>query len=324
MPRKRKGRALDGVVILDKPGGMTSNAALQKVRWLYNAQKAGHTGALDPLATGVLPICLGEATKFSQYLLDADKGYFTTAKLGDTRNTGDSDGENVKTCPVPEIIPAELAQILSRFRGDINQVPSMYSALKHQGRPLYEWARKGVVIDRPARPVSIHQLELTGQRSDELDLTVECSKGTYIRSLVEDIGNALGCGAHVCMLRRFKAGHFTLEQSVTVDVLEQLAQKDAREDEVREIDQFILPIDVLLPNFPQLCVNNAFSRSLLHGNAVRIADFEKSGLSRLYVQQRDKNELTFAGMVDVQEDEGGWIVQPKRLVNIDPETLAQD
>lgn len=324
MARRRKGRALDGVVVLDKPDGMTSNGALQKVRWLYNAQKAGHTGALDPLATGVLPICLGEATKFSKYLLDADKGYFTTAKLGDIRNTGDSDGETVATHPVPEIDAKSLENTFADFRGDILQVPSMFSALKHQGRPLYEWARKGIEIDRPARPVTIHHLQMTSQRADELDLTVECSKGTYIRSLVEDIGNKIGCGAHVSMLRRFKAGHFNLEQAVTVDVLEELAQKDDRDQEFREIDRLILPIDVLLPNFPKLCVNNALSRSLLHGNAVRIADFENPGLARLYVNLLGQSEPTFAGMVDVQQEANEWIVQPKRLVNIDIQNLASD
>ena len=187
MARKRKGRALDGVILLDKPKGMTSNFALQKVRRLLCAQKAGHTGSLDPLATGVLPICLGEATKFSRYLLDANKGYITTAKLGDIRTTSDSEGESVLIQEVPPLTDTQVNDVLSHFRGAIDQIPTMYSALKHNGKPLYEYARQGITIDRPARPITIYELDLLEKRSDELDLKVACSKGTYIRSLARQI-----------------------------------------------------------------------------------------------------------------------------------------
>lgn len=279
MAKRRKGRPVDGVLILDKPQGKSSNGALQRVRWLLQAQKAGHTGSLDPLATGVLPLCFGEATKFSRYLLDADKGYYTTAKLGEIRDSGDSDGNVVETRPVPRLSEDQLEPYLDDLRGDIKQVPSMYSALKHEGRPLYEYARKGIEIARPARDVSIYRFEQTALREDEIDLTVECSKGTYVRSLVEDLGLALGCGAHVSMLRRFKAGHFELAQAHSQDKLDQL------EGDFEALDALLLPVDALLPNFPFVFVNNSMGRSLLHGQAVRIPPSNLSGLMRLYVPE---------------------------------------
>lgn len=332
MARRRKGRVLDGVLLLDKPQGMTSNFALQKVRRLFGAQKAGHTGSLDPLATGVLPICFGEATKYSQYLLDADKGYYTTATLGDVRTTGDSEGEQVSLHAVPPLSESLIEEALQPFRGNISQVPSMYSALKHQGRPLYEYARKGITIERPARPITIFSLALTSYREAELDLTVECSKGTYIRSLVEDIGGKLGCGGHVSMLRRFKAGHFALQDSVTMDALDALAN-EAEEGSVNlELDQFIHPIDCLLPNTPKVCLNNELARSILLGQAVRIPDAEyselKLGMASIYISSEiatGKPNLTegceatydvFAGVVDVLEN---GMIQPKRLVNFNVE-----
>jgi len=307
LARRRKGRALDGVLILDKPQGFSSNGVLQKVRRLFTAQKGGHTGSLDPLATGVLPICLGEATKFSKYLLDADKGYFTTATLGEIRTTGDSEGEVVATNDVPVLSAAQLDELLLPFRGDIKQVPSMYSALKHEGRPLYEYARKGIEIERPARPVTIFQLELTEQRESELDLTVECSKGTYIRSLVEDIGKSMGCGAHVSMLRRFKAGHFSLDQAVTLERLE------ACDGDNAVLDAFLLPVDALLPNLPRIFVNSALGSSILHGQAVRIPPSEITGLCRLYTEdEKAPGSEVFAGVVTVSSD---GEVKPERLVN---------
>jgi len=320
LARKRKGRPLDGVLLLDKPQGMTSNFALQKVRRLFGAQKAGHTGSLDPLATGVLPICFGEATKYSRYLLDADKGYCTTATLGDIRTTGDSEGEQVTTHPVPELSDELIQSALEPFKGNINQVPSMYSALKHKGRPLYEYARKGITIDRPARPISIFRLDLDRYREAELDLTVECSKGTYIRSLVEDIGNHLGCGAHVSMLRRFKAGHFTLEDSVTMDVLEALAEKASDGEINPELDKFVHPTDCLLPNTPKVCLNNELARSILLGQAVRIPDAKNLGMASIYISSDLSDDHaaidTFAGVVEVLD---GGLIQPKRLVNFEPQ-----
>jgi len=332
LARKRKGRPLDGVLLLDKPQGMTSNFALQKVRRLFGAQKAGHTGSLDPLATGVLPICFGEATKYSRYLLDADKGYYTTATLGDVRTTGDSEGEHVESHDVPELSEDLLLPILNKFKGPIQQVPSMYSALKHQGRPLYEYARKGITIERPARPITIYRLELDAIREKDVDLTVECSKGTYIRSLVEDIGQSLGCGGHVSMLRRFKAGHFAIQESVTMAQLEELAEK-AEEGQVNlDLDQYLLPTDSLLPNTPKVCLKNELASSILLGQAVRIADAKNADLElensettelvRLYLVRDEKSpdealsSKVFAGVVEITED---GLIQAKRLVNFNVE-----
>ena len=337
LARKRKGRAINGVILLDKPQGMTSNFALQKVRRLLGAQKAGHTGSLDPLATGVLPICLGEATKFSRYLLDANKAYFTTAKLGDIRTTSDSEGECVERRDVPSLSESDILQILAEFKGPIDQVPTMYSALKYQGKPLYEYARQGITIDRPSRPISIFELELNEQRVDELDLTVACSKGTYIRTLVDDIGQAIGCGAHVSMLRRYQAGHFSLKQTLTMDELERLSPQipiaDYPEDQAEldalfaEIDKKILPTDILIPELPKISLKKQDASSILQGQAVKIPASEILGiverqLVAIYVDRSDiqngqinanDTEEVFLGVAEYQSD---CSLQPKRLINI--------
>lgn len=198
---KRIRRNVSGIILLDKPLGFTSNAALQKVRWLLNAEKAGHTGSLDPLASGVLPLCFGEATKFSQYLLDSDKGYETVMQLGQTTTTGDAEGEVLKTRDVT-VGRADIEAVLPQFRGQISQIPPMYSALKRDGQPLYKLARAGEVVEREARSVTINRLELLECEGTRVRLSVGCSKGTYIRTLVEDIGEVLGCGAYVAQLRR--------------------------------------------------------------------------------------------------------------------------
>ena len=220
--KKSSYRHLSGVFLLNKPLGLSSNSALQKVRRLFNAQKAGHTGALDPLATGLLPICLGEATKFSHYLLDSTKRYQTTVKLGQTTTTGDVEGEILLQREVPALTAERIEAVLQQFRGDIQQVPPMYSALKRDGRPLYELARQGIEIERQARPVSIYQLTLLDFTQDRLVLEVTCSKGTYIRVLGEDIGEALGCGGHLIHLHRTQTGHFELIPSYTLEYLETL------------------------------------------------------------------------------------------------------
>ena len=228
MSRRRKGRDVNGILVIDKPAGVTSNGILQQVKRLFGAAKAGHTGALDPLATGVLPLCFGEATKFSQMMLDSDKAYIATARLGIRTETGDSEGAVVAEKPVPDGLTADLLEpVLDGFRGDIQQVPSMYSALKHKGRPLYEYAREGIEVERPARPVTIYELTLLDIRENELDIAVSCTKGTYIRSLVEDIGEALGCGAHVTALRRTMASGFTLANAHAVSDLEAMRERAA-------------------------------------------------------------------------------------------------
>lgn len=308
MSRKRKGRALDGVLVVDKPLGASSNQVLQRARRLYGAAKAGHTGALDPLATGVLPLCFGEATKFSQYLLEADKSYLTTATLGVRTETSDSEGAAVQTRPLPgNLSESRVEAVLEAFRGDIQQVPSMYSALKHQGQPLYHYARKGITVDRPARPVRIHALEFLGLDGDQLALRVECSKGTYIRTLVDDIGEALGCGAHVSQLRRTSAGPFSLAEAVTLESLDAEAAKAAEQEQPwTALDNLLLPVDQMISHFPVQTLESAQAHSILQGQAVRIAAPAEPGECRLYHGAR------FLGLAEVQPD---GEVRPRRLVS---------
>lgn len=219
-------RAVHGVFLLNKPLGISSNAALQKVRWLYRAQKAGHTGALDPLASGLLPICLGEATKFSHFLLDSTKRYQTTIQLGHSTTTGDVEGEVLLEAAVPALTEENILAVLAQFTGDIQQVPPMYSALKKEGRPLYELARKGIEIERDARPISIYALELLGFTDNSITLDVTCSKGTYIRVLGEDIAKALGSYGHLTYLHRIQTGHFDLISSYSIEYLESLSEAE--------------------------------------------------------------------------------------------------
>lgn len=242
--KKSAYRHLSGVFLLNKPIGMSSNGALQKVRRLFNAQKAGHTGALDPLATGLLPICLGEATKFSHYLLDSTKRYQTTVKLGQTTTTGDIEGDILQKRNVPLLTRESIEQVLAQFRGDIQQVPPMYSALKREGRPLYELARQGIEIERAARPVTIYDLTLLSFTEDSLTLDVTCSKGTYIRVLGEDIGEALGCGGHLSYLHRIQTGHFEINPDYTIEYLESLSQEQR--------DALLLPVYAPVEHFPRV------------------------------------------------------------------------
>jgi tRNA pseudouridine55 synthase len=239
-------RHLSGVFLLNKPLGISSNAALQKVRGLYRAQKAGHTGALDPLASGLLPICLGEATKFSHYLLDSIKRYQTTVFLGHSTTTGDVEGEVLLQQPVPALNAQFIQQTLARFVGDIQQVPPMYSALKKQGRPLYELARQGIEIEREARPISIYAIELLSFSANSITLDVTCSKGTYIRVLGEDIAQALGTYGHLTYLHRIQTGHFDLIPGYTIEYLESLTEA--------EREALLLPAYAPVQHFPQVQV----------------------------------------------------------------------
>jgi tRNA pseudouridine55 synthase len=236
-------RSLDGVLLFDKPLELSSNTALQKVRRLFQAEKAGHTGTLDPLATGLLPICFGEATKFSNALLDADKTYRALLRLGQTTTTGDAEGEIISVNTV-EVGQSEVDAVLAKFRGKIRQLPPMHSALKHHGKPLYEYIRNGETIERELRDVVVHELLLNSFSGSEMDITVRCSKGTYIRTLAEDIGEALGCGAHLIGLRRTAIAHFDLKDAHTLMELEAMA--DA------ERDACILPLQSLMPDMPRL------------------------------------------------------------------------
>nr|WP_178089075.1 tRNA pseudouridine(55) synthase TruB [Pseudomonas quercus] len=287
--------------MLDKPLGFTSNAALQKVRWLLNAEKAGHTGSLDPLATGVLPLCFGEATKFSQYLLDSDKGYETVMQLGVTTTTADAEGDVLQEREVTAG-RAELEAVLPDFRGPIQQVPPMYSALKRDGQPLYKLARAGEVVEREARSVTIGSLELVAVEGTRATLAVQCTKGTYIRTLVEDIGERLGCGAHVAQLRRTQAGPFVLAQTVTLEALEQAHAEGGNE----ALDQFLLPADSGLQDWPLLQFSEHSAFYWLHGQPVRAPEAPAFGMVRV----QDHNGR-FIGIGEVSED---GRIAPRRLI----------
>ena len=298
---KRIRRNVSGIILLDKPKGFSSNAALPKVRWLLNAEKAGHTGILDPLATGVLPLCFGEATKFSQYLLDADKGYETLMQLGVTTTTADAEGDVLEEREVT-IGRAEIEAALPAFRGPIRQVPPMYSALKRDGQPLYKLARAGQVVEREPRSVTINRLELLALEGDQARLDVACTKGTYIRTLVEDLGHVLGCGAHVAELRRTQAGPFSLAQTVTLEELEQVHADGGHE----AVDRFLMPSDSGLEHWPLVHFSEHSAFYWLQGQPVRAPDAPQFGMVRV----QDHNGR-FIGIGEVSED---GRIAPRRLI----------
>lgn len=316
--RKNRGRSVDGVFLLNKPGGLSSNAVLQRVRRIYDANKAGHTGALDPLATGMLPICLGEATKFSQHLLDSDKRYITTAKLGIRTDSSDADGEIIEEKPVPSDITAEQVEALlkAHFSGEIEQVPSMFSALKHNGQPLYKLARKGIQVEVKPRKVTIYEIRLTGLREDEIDLEVYCSKGTYIRSIVEDLGHYLGCGAHVKMLHRLDVGNFTSGQMMTLAELEEKIPENAAESAQKNIqkalDELLLPPWAAVDNLPAIHLDQQATDAVLHGQSVAQNEFANGALLRLFTQDEPARFLGVAEVIDQR-------LKPKRLISTDSE-----
>lgn len=291
------------MLLLDKPTGMTSNAALQKVRWLFNAAKAGHTGTLDPMATGLLPICLGEATKFAGELLNADKAYRATLRLGVTTETADAEGRVIETRPVMVGEP-ELRAILPEFLGQIEQIPPMYSALKRDGKPLYEYARQGIKVERQPRRVTIHRLELVSFSGNEAVIDVDCSKGTYVRTLAADIGERLGCGAHLTALRRTRIGELVLAGCVTLSELEALTVADR--------DSRLAPTDSLLATLPEARLDAPATDRIRNGQRIRW--FEPAGQQfRLYGAKG-----TFLGLGALDDD--GWL-SPERLVAADPEKI---
>ncbi|MDL2190757.1 tRNA pseudouridine(55) synthase TruB [Cobetia sp. LC6] len=308
MGRRRRGLPIDGVLLLDKPKGMSSNYALQKARRLYQAQKAGHTGTLDPMATGLLPVCFGEATKFSSHLLEADKVYRARIKFGQVTDTGDAEGTVTREREIPEIAQAELDAVLDRFRGEIDQVPPMYSALKHQGRPLYELARQGVEIERAVRRVTIYNMSLLARHSDGIEIEVAVSKGTYIRSLAEDIGEALGCGAHLTALRRLKTGPFTGDAMLDFERLEALADQQAREG-------VLLPVDILLDHLPRLDITAEMARMILRGQQAETTtgSLEVDSLARVYQDQQ------LLGLVRIAAE---GVIAPRRLLSSAVEAAA--
>ncbi|MDG2944709.1 tRNA pseudouridine(55) synthase TruB [Exercitatus varius] len=302
---KKKGRDVHGVFLLDKPQGMSSNDVMQKVKRLFQANKAGHTGALDPLATGMLPICLGEATKFSQFLLDADKRYVVTAKLGERTDTSDAEGRIVASRPV-NLKTAEILTVLSAFRGDLMQVPTMFSALKHQGKPLYEYARAGVTVERQARPITIFELKFIEYNAPFLTLEVHCSKGTYIRTLIDDLGERLGCGAHVSMLRRTAVSDYPSDKMLTLEALQQLAEAG----DLHRLDALLLPPDSAVSKLPSLFLTERQTQAVGFGQRVRFDNAEKIyGQVRLF-----SAENLFLGVAEIHQDN---VIRPARMVNRD-------
>ena len=349
-PPSSKKRSINGILLLDKPKGMTSNQALQTTKQLFSAIKVGHTGSLDPLATGLLPLCFGEATKFSQFLLNADKTYRVSARLGFKTNTGDAEGEVIETRPVANYSADQLESVLSAFRGPISQIPPMFSALKHKGQPLYKLARQGIVVERNPRTVIIHSLRLLESNNTEknssvlkvdsqqldfcqggektrnrsvynihedcelsgnagknssakriLNLEIRCSKGTYIRSLIEDIGEALGCGAYVCDLRRLGVANYLAEQMVSLEELQGLS--------LAECDQKLLSLDSLLNEWPVLKISQAAAYYLYRGQAVLLPGLPKQGFVRLLLQESGQ----FIGVGEILDD---GRVTPRRLVDL--------
>ncbi|RDE87808.1 tRNA pseudouridine(55) synthase TruB [Aggregatibacter kilianii] len=300
-PRKR-GRDIHGVFLLDKPQGMSSNDIMQKVKRIFQANKAGHTGALDPLATGMLPICLGEATKFSQFLLDADKRYLVTAKLGERTDTSDAEGQIVETHEVKVKTP-EILTALEQFRGDILQVPTMFSALKHNGKPLYEYARQGITVEREARPITIFELSFIEYNAPYLTLEVHCSKGTYIRTLVDDLGEALGCGAHVTMLRRTAVADYPTEKMLDWNALQALAESQ----DLSLLDALLLPIDTAVAKLPTLTLDESQTQGIGFGQRIKFDNPNSlQGQVRLF-----SHENRFLGVAVIDENN---VIRPQRLV----------
>ncbi|MDU3716470.1 MAG: tRNA pseudouridine(55) synthase TruB [Klebsiella michiganensis] len=292
---RRRGRDVHGVLLLDKPQGASSNDVLQKVKRLYNANRAGHTGALDPLATGMLPICLGEATKFSQYLLDSDKRYR-------------ADGQVVEERPLT-FSPEQLAAALDGFRGETQQVPSMYSALKYQGKKLYEYARQGIEVPRESRPITVYELLFIRHEGTELELEIHCSKGTYIRTIIDDLGEKLGCGAHVIFLRRLAVSKYPVERMVTLEQLQALVEQANAQDipAAQLLDPLLMPMDSPASDYPLVNIPETSAVYFKNGNPVRTSGAPLQGLVRVTEGAEEK----FLGMGEM-DDEGR--VAPRRLV----------
>ena len=298
--RRQRGRQLHGILLLDKRQGVSSNRALQEVRRLFDANKAGHTGSLDPLATGLLPVCFGEATKVSTYLLDTDKKYRAEIRLGVKTDSGDTDGRIIKTRPVPELNRQQIESCLRLFIGDCEQVPPMYSALKVQGKRLYELARAGQVVERKVRQITIYDIELLRFSDTTLTVEVACSKGTYIRTLAEDIGEQLGCGATISALRRLQVGCLNLENAQTFVDLQTLGDDNS-------LLQLLLPVDTVLTDWPGVELDSRQAQAIVHGQSVQDIKVDCAGLVRMYSEQ------LFLGIGELLPT---GILMPKRVFNL--------
>jgi len=301
--RNRSKRDINGILLLDKPRDISSNGALQRVKRLFGARKAGHTGNLDVLATGLLPICFGEATKVCAFLLDADKSYASEFQLGAVTSTGDREGEIIRRGSLAGLDRAAIVRALAGFRGEIEQVPPMYSALKRCGQPLYKLARQGIEVERKPRKVVISQIELIKFSGDRLTVEVTCSKGTYIRTLAEDIGDVLGCGAHVHSLRRLGAGPFTIDDALSLEQIREIADSD---DSYAELDKRLLATDTALVDLPDVHLTDDSAFNVKRGQAVRVPDAPRSGVVRL-----DRSGSQFIGVCAVLDD---GRIAPRRLM----------
>ena len=301
---KNRGRNISGVLIVDKEIGCTSNDVVQFAKRLYGARKVGHTGSLDPLATGVLPLCFGEATKFSQYLLTSDKVYLTRFKLGVATASGDAEGDVIAEKPVPELTDEQVETALDQFRGEISQIPSMFSALKHKGQPLYKLARQGIEVEREPRQVTIFSNELIERTEDTLLVKIHCSKGTYVRSIAEDLGELLGCGAHVIELRRLQAGPYGEADLVTVAQLEKAKEEG-------NLDDFLLPVSTAVSQWPEVKLSESSSFYVRQGQPVQVAHAPTEGWVRLTESASSDDGDIFIGVGEVLDD---GRVAPRRLV----------
>ncbi len=297
MARRRKGRDIHGIILLDKPLGYSSSQAVQRVRWLFSARKAGHTGSLDPFATGILPICLGEASKTAGFMLEASKRYLATAHLGQATATGDTEGDVVRQMPVPVLSPTAIDTAFESFRGVIEQVPPMYSALKHQGQPLYKLARDGIEVKRKSRTVIIHSLELIAWEEPLLVFRVHCSKGTYVRTLAEDIAEKLGTCAHLQALRRLDVEPFHEVDMISLDELEQTALAGQQ-------DSLLLPLDRGLESWPMIQLSGEEIERFTHGNPAPVRVIHR-GKVRVYALSGE-----ILGLGEIRDDQ---MVHPKRL-----------
>lgn len=320
MGRRKKGRAVSGMLMLNKSLNQSSNEALQKVKRLFGAAKAGHTGALDPLATGMLPICLGEATKFSQYLLTADKTYDVTATLGIRTTTSDADGEIVQKSAV-DVSESELLSAIGTFRGDGKQVPSMYSALKHQGKPLYWYARNGVEIERAARAIKVYEYELIDFDGVNAQMRIKCSKGTYIRTLVDDLGQMLGCGAYVSKLHRVSVSHYADQPVYDIEALQTLAE-DLQEGDYAALDRLLLPMEAAASELAETCLTFQQGERFLNGqSAICEIECALGDHVRVYRHVEDKKQFIGVGEhIEKPRDRSPQLfdshtfLRPKRLV----------
>ncbi len=312
MARKKKGLIIDGIINLDKPLGLSSNQALQKVKYLLNAQKAGHTGSLDPLASGVLPLCFGQATKVSSLLLHSDKRYLAGIELGSRTTTGDKEGEVIGPISTEQISQQQISDVLHQFIGQQQQLPPMHSALKHKGQPLYKLARKGIEIERKSRDICIHSIALIDYQSPKLVIDVDCSKGTYIRSLAEDIGNTLGCGAHLFSLRRIKAGEFSITSSYTLEQLNELKEQG-------KIESILSPPDSVLTDLDKIDLTEEQAEYIRLGRKISI---QLDNLSVDFTDKREKQirmyeKKLFLGLAELESKktaaEIAYFLQPKRI-----------